>query len=104
MPAEASPDVVKKVLFTMLDALRGYLADIVIVGGWVPQIYAWNEESAEIAVHSYDVDAAVAAKLPLRGDKGIAALMEAADFKVEMSDAGFALAAFGNKKPKPSTR
>ena len=103
MPAEAPPNIVRKVLFTALDALRDYLSDIVIVGGWVPQIYAWKEASPEIAVHSNDVDAAVAAKLPLRGDKGIVALMEAAGFTVETSDAGFALAAFGKKK-KPSTR
>lgn len=103
MPAEAPPAVVKKVLFTVLDTLRDYLPDIVIVGGWVPQIYAWKEESPEIAVHSNDVDAAVAAKLPLRGSKGIAALMAAAGFDVETSDAGFALATFGKKK-KPSTR
>lgn len=103
MPADASPEIVKKVLFTALDALRDYLSDIVIVGGWVPQIYAWKEESPEIAVHSNDVDAAVAAKLPLRGEKGIVAAMEAADFSAESSDSGFALAAFG-KKTKPTTR
>ena len=103
MPAEASPEIVKKVLFTALDALRDYLSDIVIVGGWVPQIYAWKEESAEIAVHSNDVDAAVAARLPLRGEKGIVAAMEAAGLKAETSDSGFALAAFG-KKTTPSTR
>lgn len=103
MPADASPEIVKKVLFTALDALREYLSDIVIVGGWVPQIYAWVEESPEIAVHSNDVDAAVSPKIPLRGGKGIAASMGAADFKVEISDSGFALATFGRKK-KPSTR
>lgn len=103
MPAEASPEIVKKVLFTALDALRDYLSDIVIVGGWVPQVYSWKEESPEITVHSNDVDAAVAANLPLRGAKGIAALMDAAGFDVEVSDAGFALATFGKKK-KPSTR
>jgi len=32
MPAEASPEIVKKVLFTALDVLRDYLSDIVIVG------------------------------------------------------------------------
>ena len=103
MPADASPDIVKKVLFTALDALYDYLSDIVIVGGWVSHLYAWKEESLEIAVHSNDVDAAVAAKLPLRGEKGVAAAMKAAGFSVETSDSGFALAAFGNKK-KPSTR
>jgi hypothetical protein len=103
MPADASPEIVKKVLFTGLDALSDYLSDIVIVGGWVPQIYAWKEESPEIAVHSNDVDAAVAAGLPLRGEKGVAAAMEASGFSVETSDSGFALAAFG-KKMKPSSR
>ena len=102
MPADASPEIVKKVLFTALDALRDYLSDIVIVGGWVPQIYAWKEESPEIAVHSNDVDAAVAAKLPLRGEQGVAAAMKAAGFDVETADSGFALAAFGKKK-KPTT-
>ncbi|MBI4371426.1 MAG: hypothetical protein HY552_03915 [Elusimicrobia bacterium] len=103
MPAEASPEVVKKVLFTALDALRDYLSDIVIVGGWVPQIYAWKEESPEIAVHSNDVDAAIEARIPLRGEKGIVASLQAADFIVESSDSGFGLTAFG-KKSKPSTR
>lgn len=102
MPGNASPETVKKVLFTALAALRDYLSDIVIVGGWVPQIYAWKEESPAIAVHSNDVDAAVAAKLPLRGEQGVAAAMKAAGFSVETSDSGFALAAFGKKK-KPTT-
>lgn len=102
MPGNASPETVKKVLFTALDALRDYLSDIVIVGGWVPQIYAWKEESPAIAVYSNDVDAAVAAKLPLRGEQGIAAAMKAAGFDVETADSGFALAAFGKKK-KPTT-
>ncbi len=35
MRTEASPETVKKVLFTTLDTLRDYLSDIVIVGGWV---------------------------------------------------------------------
>ncbi|MFA6093460.1 MAG: hypothetical protein WCU88_10415 [Elusimicrobiota bacterium] len=74
-----------------------------IVGGWVPQIYAWKEESLEISVHSNDVDAAVAAKLPVRGKKSIASLMESADFKVGISDSGFALTAFA-KEEKPTTR
>lgn len=103
MADKTSNETVKKVLFTVLDELRDYLSDIVIVGGWVPQIYAWHEESPEISVRSDDVDAAVAAKLPLRGDKGIAALLKEAGFEVETSDSGFALAAFG-KKTKPTTR
>lgn len=105
MADKTSSETVKKVLFTILDELRDYLSDIVIVGGWVPQIYAWHEESPEIAVHSHDVDvdAAVAAKLPLRGEKGIAALLKDAGFDAETSDSGFALAAFG-KKTKPTTR
>ena len=102
MSGNASPETVKKVLFTALDALRDYLSDIVIVGGWVPQIYAWKEESPAISVHSNDVDAAVAAKLPVRGEQGVAAAMKAAGFSVETSDAGFALATFGKKK-KPTT-
>jgi len=100
---KTSTDTVKKVLFTALDALDDYLSDIVIVGGWVPQIYAWKEQSPEIPVHSNDVDAAVAARLPLRGEQGIAAAMKEAGFDVETSDSGFALAAFG-KKQKPVTR
>ena len=103
MVDSASPETVKKVLFSGLDALHDYLSDIVIVGGWVPQIYAWKENSPEITVHSNDVDAAVKAKLPLRGEKGIATTMEDAGFKVETSDSGFALAAFGKKK-LPTTR
>lgn len=91
------PAVVKQVLFTALDALRDYLSDIVIVGGWVPQIYAWREDAPEIPVRSYDVDAAVARKLPLRGEKGIAELMEAAGFDREVKDSGFGMAAFGAK-------
>lgn len=98
--ASASPDIVKKVLFTALDVLRDYLSDLVIVGGWVPQIYAWKEESPEITVRSFDVDAAVAARLPLRGDKGIATAMEDAGFEKQMADSGFALAAFGKKRPQ----
>ena len=103
MADKSSTETVKKVLFTVLDELRDYLSDIVIVGGWVPQIYAWHEESPEIAVHSNDVDAAVAAKLPLRGEKGITALLDEAGFDVVTSDSGFALAAFG-KKSEPTTR
>ena len=99
----AATETVKKVLFTALEALHDYLADIVIIGGWVPQIYAWKEHSPEIPVHSNDVDAAVAARLPLRGAKGVSVVMEEAGFDVETSDSGFALAAFG-KKPKPVTR
>lgn len=99
----AAAETVKKVLFTALEALHDYLADIVIIGGWVPQIYAWKEHSPEIPVHSNDVDAAVAARLPIRGDKGVAAVMEEAGFDAETSDSGFALATFG-KKPKPVTR
>jgi hypothetical protein len=103
MPTDASQEIVKKVLFTTLDALRDYLSDIVIVGGWVPQIYAWAEESPEISVHSNDVDAAVSSKLPLRGKKSIASSMQAADFKIGISDAGFDLAAPGKDK-KPTAR
>ena len=102
MAGNASPETVKKVLFTALDALRDYLSDIVIVGGWVPQIYAWKDESPAIAVHSNDLDAAVAPKLPFRVEQGVAAAMKAAGFSVETSDSGFALAAFGKKK-KPTT-
>lgn len=103
MADKTSTETVKKVLFTALEALHDYLADIVIVGGWVPQIYAWKEQSPEIPVHSNDVDAAVAARLPLRGEKGISTVMEEAGFAVETSDSGFALATFG-KKQKPVTR
>ncbi len=98
MPEKASPNVVKQVLFSALDALRDYLSDIVIVGGWVPQIYAWKEETPEIPVRSFDVDAAVAQKLPLRGEKRIVEVMEAAGFDKEIADAGFGLAVFGRKK------
>ena len=103
MADKTSTETVKKVLFTALEALHDYLLDIVIVGGWVPQIYAWKEQSPEIPVHSNDVDAAVAARLPLRGEQGIAAAMAEAGFDVETFDSGFALAAFG-KKQKPVTR
>ena len=98
MPDKAAPETVKKVLFTVLEALYDYLSDIVIVGGWVPQIYAWKEESPEITVRSFDVDAAVAARLPLRGGKGIAAAMETAGFDIRIADSGFALGAFGKKR------
>lgn len=98
MAEKASPAVVKQVLFSALDALGDYLKDIVIVGGWVPQIYAWKEEAPEIPVRSYDVDAAVAQRLPLRGEKGIVQLMEGAGFQKEVKDAGFGLAVFGAKK------
>lgn len=84
MAEKAAPAVVKQVLFSALDALYDYLSDIVIVGGWVPQIYAWKEEAPEIPVRSYDVDAAVARKLPVRGKKGIADVMEEAGFKKEV--------------------
>lgn len=98
MPDKAPADLVRKVLFTALDALRDYLADIVIVGGWVPQVYSWLEKSGEISVLSFDVDAAVRAKLPVRGEKSIAELMQGAGFHMQTSDAGFALAAFGKKR------
>ena len=98
MAEKASPAVVKQVLFTALDALRDYLSDLVIVGGWVPQIHAWKEEIPEIPVRSYDVDAAVARKVPVRGQKGIVAALEGADFEKIVKDSSFGLAAFGQKK------
>lgn len=100
MPDKTTSETVKKVLFTAVDALHDYLSDIVIVGGWVPHIYAWKEESAEITVRSFDVDAAVAAKVPLRGGKGISAAMEAAGFEKQLADSSFAMTAFGKERPQ----
>lgn len=100
MPDKTAAETVKKVLFTAIDALHDYLSDFVIVGGWVPQIYAWKEESPEITVRSFDVDAAVAAKVPLRGGKGIYAAMEAAGFEKQLADSSFAMTAFGKKRPQ----
>lgn len=100
MPDRTAPETVKKVLFTAIDALRDYRSDIVIVGGWVPQLYAWKEESEEITIRSFDVDAAVPAKLPLRGGVGISAAMEAAGFERHVADSTFAMTAFGEERPQ----
>ncbi len=99
MADKAPPQLVRAVLFTALDALSDYLDDVVIVGGWVPQIYGWIEESPEVPVHSYDVDAALDAAVPVRGRGSIAERMKAAGFEARTADANFALAAFGKKKP-----
>jgi len=81
--------VAKKVLFSLLDALRPYLNDIVIVGGWVPQIHAWQEEGSEIHVHSFDVDAALdRKKLPTRRGESITDLLTKKGFAHERSPGG----------------
>lgn len=90
-------ETVRKVLFTALEALKSYLSDIVIVGGWVPQIYAWAEKTAEIAIRSFDVDAAVAGSIPVRDGKSISDLLQGVGFKQQMVDTGFAMGAFGKK-------
>lgn len=97
MPGEPSVDTVRRVLFTVLETLQEYLSEIVIVGGWVPKIYSWQEKSEEMPVHSFDVDAAVAGIVHTRGRKSIPELMKDAGFEEQTTDSGFALGAFGKK-------
>lgn len=95
--AKAPIEIVQMVLFTALAALKEYLGDIVVVGGWVPKIYAWSEDLAEPPVHSFDVDAAVGGAVPEKDRKSITELLEAAGFDTEQTDAAFGLGAFGSK-------
>lgn len=95
---DKSTTLTQKVLFSALEALEDYLSDIVIVGGWVPQIYALKENLEELPVYSFDVDAAVRGPVPSKGRKSIAELMEQAGFKKETTDSAFAMGAFGKKK------
>lgn len=95
--AKAPIDIVQRVLFTALAALKEYLGDIVLVGGWVPKIYAWSEDLAEPPVHSFDVDAAVEGAVPAKDRKSITELLEAAGLERQQTDAAFALGVLGKK-------
>lgn len=95
--AKAPIDIVQRALFSALAALKDYRDDIVVVGGWVPKIYAWSEHLEEFPVHSFDVDAAVGGAVPVGDRRSISELLEAAGFKKEQTDAAFALGVFGKK-------
>ncbi|MFH1725752.1 MAG: hypothetical protein ABII00_14170 [Elusimicrobiota bacterium] len=89
MPANPDHGTVGKVLFTALDALRPYLSDLVLVGGWVPQVYAWAEDAEPVAVLSFDVDAAVPGSVPVRGGKSISEVLRGAGFEQRTTDTAF---------------
>ena len=95
--AKTSIDTVRRALFTALAALKDYHEDIVIVGGWVPKIYAWSEDLPEPLIHSFDVDAAAAGAVPVRQRKTITEVLEGVGFQRQEKDAAFALGTFGKK-------
>ena len=55
-------------LLATLAALGDYLQDVVLVGGWVPHLYRrlWPSESPVEARRTFDLDAAVRGRLPVR--------------------------------------
>ena len=67
-----------------LKALEPYLDDLVVVGGWVPYLYAAHEQpSAEaVGLKTRDLDLAVPRRVPER-EKTIDQLLSEADFTCE---------------------
>jgi len=71
-------------LLAALGALEPYLGDIVVVGGWVPHIYAQVEmpQNDAIALRTRDIDIAVPRIMPERG-RPISEVLGAAGFECE---------------------
>src|SRR5688572_22113253 len=68
----------------LLDALRPWLGQLVIVGGWAHRLHRFHEFAnppAYQAVRTKDVDFAFSLSAPLSGD--ISAALKAADFREE---------------------
>jgi len=71
-------------LLGTLAALRDYVQDIVLVGGWVPHIYAlaWPGEEQVLQRRTFDVDAAVQGRLRIRGEYRLDSLLQAGGYLV----------------------
>jgi hypothetical protein len=71
-------------LLKILSRLRPYLTDIVVIGGWVPQLYrrygGFEIWTAEVSLTG-ELDALVAAELPAGDRPSIAAILSTAGFQ-----------------------
>lgn len=73
-------------LFKTLAALGDYVQDIVLVGGWVTHIYAliWPSEQRILERRTFDVDAAVRGRLPVRGQSRLDSRLDAQGYIVRL--------------------
>ncbi len=73
-------------LFKTLAALGDYVQDIVLVGGWVTHIYAliWPSEQRILERRTFDVDAAVRGRLPVRSRSRLDSRLEAQGYTVRL--------------------
>lgn len=73
-------------LLRTLAALGEYVQDIVLVGGWVTHIYAltWPSEERILERRTFDVDAAVGGRLPVRGQSRLDSRLEAQGYTVRL--------------------
>ncbi len=73
-------------LFKTLAALGDYVEDIVLVGGWVTHIYAliWPSEQRILERRTFDVDAAVRGRLPVRSRLRLGSQLEAQGYIVRL--------------------
>jgi len=73
-------------LFKTLAALGDYVQDIVLVGGWVTHIYAliWPSEQRILERRTFDVDAAVRGRLPVRSRRRLDSRLEARGYIVRL--------------------
>ncbi len=74
-------------LFRTLVALKPYLRQVVIVGGWVPFLYRkyGNIPARHPAVHTTDIDIAVPLKVPLIGRASMDSLLLEAGFTAQIT-------------------
>ncbi|GAB4252812.1 MAG: hypothetical protein Kow00129_13680 [Thermoleophilia bacterium] len=81
--------VLDPTLLIGLKALRPYLDDIVVAGGWVPYLYAAHLPPSEesVALKTRDLDLAVPREIPRRG-KTIDQLLDDANFTCEFRSLG----------------
>jgi len=73
-------------LFKTLAALGDYVQDIVLVGGWVTHIYAliWPSQQRILERRTFDVDAAVRGRLPVRGRSRLDSRLEAQGYMARL--------------------
>jgi len=73
-------------LFRTLAALGDYVQDIVLVGGWVTHIYAliWPSQHRILERRTFDVDAAVRERLPVRSRRRLDSRLEAEGYIVRL--------------------
>lgn len=75
-----------KSIAQLLDALRPWHRDLVIVGGWAHRLYRFHDKAARLSyqpVRTRDADLAFGSRAPLMGDIGAA--LKAADFNEVLS-------------------